>query len=389
MQPTRILTAFAILLVPFWASCRSGGPTPSSAPGPAIAVDPKTCEASVETLATIDGSGTMLVRHLTAAPDGTVYYLRDDIYDQGGIYAIDPGGGAPRRISTYAFGDRVWVDGDSLLVANFGKIVVVPRAGGDAQNVGAIPNADAIGDAWPDADAHAFDGQHVYIVAMTRIHGGGERNDVWRIPKKGGDAELLFSSTEDTYNGLWMGQLTFDADSLYIGAGGPEKDAVGVLMRMPKSGGTPQVLRTNAYDPITRALVLFDTDLYAPAFYGPLTRWPLDPSAPATVIEGADRKSGDTVGLVADGAGAYVAVLTHDETNEAVKSIHARTAFARIPNGVEHTTSIGCTEGRDFPPNLGWNVTTMALDPTHLYALAYDVDRPHDSRRFVILRMAR
>jgi hypothetical protein len=373
MQPSRLLLASALLV----AACGSTSPAPPPPPRPEIAVDPATCEARAETIAAIDGTGATTLDAMAVASDGTVYFSRYDQRELAGLYALDPGGGAPRRISpssSVEFANRLWIDGDSILVAGFGIVYRVPRAGGDAAQIGAIP--DALTAPGPLSSAHAFDGAYVYVGAMTFLHGGGQKNDVWRIPKSGGDAQLLFTSNDAQYNGLWNAAIAFDDTSLYLGASAPSELGDGVLMKMPKTGGTPVVLHTNAYDSLVNALVLTGTDLYAPPLYGKLTRWPLDPSAPSTVIE----SDGYVNSLIGDGAGTYVALRTPDPN---AKSFAERVAIVRVPNGVEHTTSIGCTDARR------WFVRSMGLDATHVYALAWDDDLGSDSNRYEILRVPR
>src|SRR5262249_46787330 len=116
--------------------------------------------------------------------------------------------------------------------------------------------------------------------------------------------------------------------------------------------------------------------------FGELTRWPLDPNVPPTTIE----HSGAVDRLVADASGAYAAFFMTDPAPADQKSFHTREAFARIPNGVEHTTSLGCTAASD---GLGWYIYTLCLDATHLHALAWDDDHSVDTRRYAIFRMAR
>jgi hypothetical protein len=368
-----MLLPYALLV----AACGSTSPAPPPPPRPEIAIDPTTCESTVETIATIDGTAATLVQAMAIAPDGTVYFAREDVHDQGGLFAIEPGGGTPRRISTFGFVKRMWTDGDSILIADFDKVYRVPRTGGDAVPIGAIPHGDA--STGPLASTHAFDGAFVYLAAMTLLDDGHQKNDLWRIPKEGGAAELLFTSNDAQYDGLWNGEIVLDDASLYIGASGAAEQSYGVLMKLPKTGGTPEILRANAFDPAVKALALFGTDLYAPS-YGKVTRWPLDPSLAPTTIE----HSGVLERVVADASGAYAAFFTSDPADQ--KSFRTREAFARIPNGVEHTTSLGCTAGSDGP---GWYIEALYLDATHLYALASDDDHSVDARRYAIFRMPR
>jgi hypothetical protein len=361
------------------AACASKSPD-RPAPVPTVQVDDATCAAQLETLAVIEGN-PLWMAGLAAAPDGTLYFVRSGT-ELDGVFALDPGGTAPRRLTpadAFVSGQQIWVEGDNVLLHDYGKLQSVPRAGGPATLVTRVASDT---DFETLATAAALDATDLYV-GLSRFAADGEHQEMWRAPRDGSPPQLLYSGLTAETPGFWNASLVLDGDSIYIGATSTPDDGYGGLFRMPKAGGPPTKLRRAAFG-IDGTIARVGADLYSTPFYGNLTRFPLDPTLAPTVISGV----GGAFRLAFDESAAYAAFF-HDVPDAAHHVIHSRLTFARVPSGVETVTRTACTEARDFPPNLGWAPLAMALDASYLYALLRDADASNSDGRFEIVRMRR
>lgn len=366
-------------ILPALISVTSCGGATSVPPHPAITIDAPSCERALETIATIESAtpNQVEVFGLAVGADGTAYFSRwGGPPGEAGIYAVARGA-APRWISPLLDVARLFVDGDTLVVGGLGSTVYsVPTRGGDPTVLSQAPVPQGEHER-PLSHAWALDATWAY--AFTTGY-GPMPNKLWRFPRAGGAPELLFESADKQYQASWNSSLMLDGDALDFvsyDSDGATVAATGGLMQIPKTGGTPFLLR-----PDVRPLGSPDwTVRVGDTFYGTgyrqaLTAFARDGSAPRA-IDGVDGWAAAVQRTIGDAQSAYAAILTGPPDA-------LRTAFARLPSGDEHTAATACTAGGS--DDSAFEPTDMALDASHVYALGWSRVA---NRRWTIVRAPR
>jgi hypothetical protein len=336
-------------------ACTSASPAPHAS----IEVDRATCESGLTTLATFDGTANYGA--LAVAPDGTAFVtMLGSSPASSGILAVPPSGGPAQLVSDYDSAARAWVDGGALWIAGSdGSLRTVPTTGGTPLLIGQIPDASIATVNGRLSTAYTLDATHLYLT-VTSTHPPAFNLEVWSIAREGGAVQMLFSSTDPRFQNAYLGPLAAVADSLYFVTRATADDEL--LMRLPKTGGTPVAVRTIAQSPFF--LVPFGMGLWSdgaavsPQSASNVVFVPLDPTTP---LPEAISGIGFADVSVADGAGAYVGFTA------GVRPETSPWALAGLPQGTEQTTALGCTATLD-----GGGVVRaidMALTSTHVYAL--------------------
>jgi hypothetical protein len=353
--------------------------SPPAAPQATIELDTSSCEARLETVLSVppSASGTA-IEAFAVADDDTVYYARSSVApDANGIFAIAPGG-APVKISDSVTPGPIWVDGDQLVIARFGGLYTMPRAGGTPKLVAEVPRIDGVEPPLDGQRAYALDAKNMYV-GMNDVD---KTFTLWAVPRAGGAATVLFRTSDAAYAYAWNRALQMDADSLYLVADGGT--GYGPLVRFPKAGGAPETVRPDVGVASTDDSILWGGALYSETGYTALTRYPLSRAEPSTTFAGADGKSALATILVADERGAYAGLTTGPTTRTG-----SRVAIAPIPTGTDHASLLACTpsSGASLPSF----VTSMAITRDYVYALADlpPTDGAGDGYGTVIYRAAR
>jgi hypothetical protein len=375
MATRRLRLSFLLAPITCFAACGGGG-APS---GPRIDVDASSCEARLETLLTLKeaSAGSLDIRAIAVGDDGTVYFNRLAVpRETAGVYAIRQGKGDPIQIAPASddldLADRMWVDGSTLLFATVGRLFTLPTSGGTPSLVSQIPLQQPASDGLL-VDAYGLDATSLYVGATYNAF-TSPRFELYRLPRAGGDAVLVASSADPAFNFAWAASIQLDVTNVYLAATAGKID--GPLMRVPKTGGAFAVSLPEVEVGLSQSLVLSGTDFYSADLAGGITRYPADPSAAPVAIGGLDVHYAGASGLIGDASGVYAGLI--------IDPSHVRAALAAVPAGDERTTLLGCTPPAAAGDN-GYGVLAMAMDATHLYALAADFD----THEWAIWRVAR
>ena len=170
------LCLLVLLTTPASLGCSSSVNSPS---GPAVVINPATCEGRLETVLTFS---ERWVTSFTVAPDGTILYSTFD-----GIFARSPGESPAHLISSQLRqADKMWIRGDALLVAWDGGLYTLPVAGGQASFLSGVSGSGNVLSPDPSADltavaskqGYAIDDTNVYVMVGDILSGFG----VWSLP---------------------------------------------------------------------------------------------------------------------------------------------------------------------------------------------------------------
>jgi len=385
-----LLQGFTLLGAIALSACSSTAKTEaasSAPPGPAIDAATNGCP-SLEVLAAFEAD-LVLVKGLAVGPDGTLYVSAygTDFFVGGGepfhaVYSIPPGGGTPTEVPgtlaarLFLDVDRIWVEGDQLLVTEAGQLYDVPLSGdGGVQQVGGVPRGTADGgDVLLPRRGALLDADALYVTATHRVISRPQATQVWRVPRDGGPAQVLATSSDGTVP--WsIGQLASDGTNLYfvVGQGGG-------LFSVPKTGGSFTLVRPDTstnlnYDD---QLTLVGADFYDNFAPNGLERFGLDPSVARGPIGGA----GFAGSIAVDDAGAAYVAITGNSGRDP-----AWVAVAPMPSGTETVRAIGCSAPFDRLGDAGAPspvVDTLAVDAQYVYGVW-----PQTSSRVVVFRVAR
>jgi hypothetical protein len=325
------------------AAVACGGRAADTSPAPSrVTLDPSTCEASLETLVTIDGAAWALA----AAPNGTVYFAQSEPAAASGVYAMAPGE-APARIAEDNGVLQLLVDGTDLLVVEPHGIRRLPMSGGPSVPFVTAATSEMI-------TAARLDASHLYFGVQSNA---ASTFTLERMLRQGGDAQTVFSAQKDFFGGG-----SFVMGDLDVFITGMDMNVYGV----PKTGGSPSLLHAHA---TVSLLVAANGEIFSDQPLGPPLRSTVDPGAAPTPIAWPDHSSlvsygGAPGNAVADDATAYFAFEHYDD------ALTQNVAFARLPGAGETVAVTACTEASDAPEV----PAAMALDATHVYAMLTSFD---------------
>jgi len=386
-----LLRGFTLLGAIALSACSSTAkkePASSAPPGPAIDAATNGCP-SLEVLAAFEAD-LVLVNGLAVGPDGTLYVSAygTDFFIGGGepfpaaLYSIPPGGGTPTEVPgtlaarVFLNVDRIWVDGDRLLVTHAGQLYDVPLSGdGGVQLVGGVPRGTADGgDVLLPRRGALLDADALYVTATLDVFPGPRPTQVWRVPRDGGPAQVLATSSDGTVPSS-IGQLASDGTNLYFVV-----QQGGGLFSVPKTGGSFTLVRPDTSTNLNYAdqLTLVGADFYDNFEPNGLERFGLDPSVARRPIGGA----GFAGSIAVDDAGAAYVAITGNGGRDP-----AWVAVAPMPSGTETVRAIGCSSPFDRLGDAGATspvVETLAVDAQYVYGVWAQT-----SSRVVVFRVAR